>query len=315
MKEINPYYSVVVPTYNEAGNIEKLDKEIKSAMSKLGTPFEIIYINDGSTDDTLSVLKSIKNVTVLDMNRNYGQSTAIDAGFKMARGEFVISIDGDGQNDPKDIPLLIEKMDTEQLDVVAGWRKVRNDSKKIKVLTRIGRLLRRIIISDTVHDSGCTFRLYRKEAVKSLDLQGEMHRYILALLRWKGFTIGEVVVNDRARVYGKSAYNITKAVRGLIDLLFIWFIHKYSQRPLHIFGYLSILVFVLGTAFMAYATYQKLFLGMGINRSGHFLLGAFSMLTSIVLFSFGLVIDLLIKIHLNNSPYEKRYYIRARYDQ
>jgi hypothetical protein len=152
--------------------------------------------------------------------------------------------------------------------------------------------------------------VYRQVAVKSLDLQGEMHRYILALLRWKGFRIGEVVVNDRARVYGKSAYGMSKAIRGFIDLVFIWFIHKYSQRPLHIFGYASLIVFFVAAFFLVYAFYQKLSLGVGINRSGHFLLGSFALLGSLIMFTFGVVIDLLIKIHLNNSPVEKRYYVR-----
>jgi len=244
------------------------------------------------------------------MNRNYGQATALDVGFKYSRGGVVISLDGDGQNDPADIPMMLDYLHSKNLDVVAGWRKVRSDRKGIKVLTRIGRFLRRVVISDIVHDTGCTLRVYKANAVKSLDLQGEMHRYILALLRWKGFTIGEVVVNDRARVYGRSAYGMSKAFRGLIDLVYIWFIHKYSQRPLHIFGYASILIFFVGIALLTYAAYQKLFLGIGINRSGHFLLGSFSLLGALVMFSFGVVIDLLMKIHLNNSPYERRYYVR-----
>lgn len=304
-------YSVVVPTYNEAGNIEKLDTEIHLALQALGEPYEVIYVNDGSKDDTLAVLHTLPKASVIDLNRNYGQATALDAGFKHASGDIIISLDGDGQNNPADIAKLIEKLNEETLDVVTGWRKHRSDRNSIKVLTRIGRLFRRMIIKDSVHDTGCTLRVYRREAVKSLDLQGEMHRYIVALLRWKGFRIGEVVVHDRARVYGKSAYTLSKALRGFIDLLFIWFIHKYSQRPLHIFGYVSFIVFTAGSLFLFYATYQKLFLGVGINRSGHFLLGSFSILTSIILFSFGLVIDLLLKIHLNNSPFEKRYYVRS----
>ncbi len=306
----NPYISVVVPIHNEEGNIIKLDSEIKSAVSKITADFEIIYINDGSTDDSLSELKSLAGVTIIDLNRNYGQATALDAGFRATTGDIVVSMDGDGQNDPADISKLLQKMEAENLDVVAGWRKVRSDKGRIKVLTRIGRLLRKLLIQDTVHDTGCTLRVYRSSAVKSLDLQGEMHRYILALLKWKGFRIGEVVVSDRARVHGVSKYGMSKAFRGLIDLIYIWFIHKYSQRPLHLFGYASFIIFTIGSLFLAYAVYQKIFLGVGINRSGHFLLGSFSVMTSIMLFSFGVVIDLLMKIHLNNSPYEKRYYVR-----
>lgn len=303
-------FSVVVPFFREAGNVTALDTEIKAVMAKLGGTTEYIYVHDGSTDNTLAELKSLKGVTVIDLNRNYGQATALDAGFKHASGAIVISLDGDGQNDPSDIPHLLTKLLTDNLDVVAGWRKVRSDRGQIKVLTKIGRLLRKFIIKDSVHDTGCTLRVYRSEAVKSLDLQGEMHRYILALLRWKGFKIDEVIVNDRARVHGKSAYGISKAVRGLIDLLYIWFIHKYSQRPLHLFGYTALCILCLGVLFFGYAVYQKIFLEVGINRSGHFLVGSFLLLTSIILMSFGIVIDLLLKIHLNNSPFERRYYIR-----
>lgn len=307
---MNSKYSFVIPVHNEAGNIIGLDKEIKALIEKEKLTAEVIYVNDGSTDASLAELNALDNVTVIDLNRNYGQATALDAGFKHSQGDIVISLDGDGQNDPADIPALLQKLRTDNLDVVAGWRKVRKDSGKIKLLTRISRLLRRLLIKDVVHDTGCTLRVYRKEAIKSLDLQGEMHRYILALLHWKGFRIGEIVVNDRARVHGVSKYGVSKAVRGLIDLIYIWFIHKYSQRPLHIFGYVSIFLFVLGLLFFGYSVYQKLFLDMSINRSGHFLVGAFILLTSVILFSFGIVIDLLIKIHLNNSPHEKRYYVR-----
>ncbi len=303
-------FSVVVPVYKEAGNITKLDSEIKAVMAKLGGATEILYINDGSTDGTLAELMTLTGVTIIDMNRNYGQATALDVGFKHSSGAIVISLDGDGQNDPADIPKLLKKLQDEHLDVVAGWRKSRSDRNGIKILTRIGCFLRRVVIQDMVHDTGCTLRVYRSRAVKALDLQGEMHRYILALLRWKGFRIGEVVVNDRARIHGQSAYGMSKAFRGLIDLIYVWFIHKYSQRPLHLFGYSAFILIFVGLLFFGYAAYQKVFVGIGINRSGHFLVGSFMLLTSVILFSFGVVIDLLMRIHLNNSPYEKRYYVR-----
>jgi glycosyltransferase involved in cell wall biosynthesis len=307
-KEID--FSIVVPIHNEEGNIIKLDAEIKASISQISPKFEIIYINDGSTDKSLEELQTLPDITIIDLNRNYGQATALDAGFKAAQGSIIISLDGDGQNDPADFAKLLEKMYADKLDVVAGYRKNRADNKKIKILTRIGRALRRLLISDTVHDTGCTLRAYTHEAVKTLDIQGEMHRYILALLKWKGFRIGEVVVSDRARVFGTSKYGISKSVRGFIDLMYIWFIHKYSQRPLHLFGYASLIAGFFGGLFLTYSVYQKIFFDLAINRSGHFLLGSFLVLIGLILFSFGVVIDLLLKIHLNNSPYEKRYYIR-----
>ncbi len=303
-------FSIVVPIYNEQGNITKLDEEIKQAMALISSKIEIIYINDGSTDKSLEELKTLSKVKIVDLNRNYGQATALDAGFKMATGNVVVSLDGDGQNDPNDIAKLLDKMASENLDVVAGWRKNRHDSKGINILTRIGRLLRRTLIGDTVHDTGCTLRVYKAEAVKTLDIGGEMHRYILAILKWKGFKIGEVVVNHRPRTVGTSKYGYSKAIRGFIDLVYIWFIQKYSQRPLHLFGYASFFLFFGGTLSTLVAFYQKFAFGQSINRSGYFLIGAFTLLTSVILFSFGIVIELLINIKFNSSQTEKRYYVR-----
>ena len=305
-----PYFSVVVPVFNERGNLTKLDQEIKEAVSKISDSVEIIYIDDGSADGSLDELKSLKDIIIVSLNRNYGQATALDAGFKACTGKYVVSLDGDGQNDPADIAILLEKLKAENLDVVTGWRKKRKDSIGINLLTKIGRLLRRIFIKDVVHDTGCTLRVYKKKAVECLDIGGEMHRYILAILKWKGFKIGEMIVNHRPRTIGKSAYNYTKAVRGFIDLVYIWFIQKYSQRPLHLFGYASFSLFFFGVFLEGVAIYQKIVLGASINRSGYFLVGTFMLLTSIILFSFGIVIDLLINIKFNSSQNEKRYYVR-----
>ncbi|MFZ2190237.1 MAG: glycosyltransferase family 2 protein [Candidatus Magasanikiibacteriota bacterium] len=304
------YLSVIVPVYNEEGNISKLHEEIVFVCKKLGKDFEIIYINDGSKDKTLVKLKSLENITIINFNRNYGQATAFDAGFKACSGDLVVSLDGDGQNDPNDIPKLLNKLQDEDLDVVAGWRQVRQDKKSIKILTLIGRRLRRFFISDIVHDTGCSLRVYKQEAVKSLDIGGEMHRYILALLKWKGFSIGEVVVNDRARVYGQSHYNCSKAVRGFVDLIYIWFLHKYSQRPLHLFGYLSLFSFLFGVISGVMTIYDKLALGLSLNRNGWTLITFFFLLSGIMFFSFGIIINLLMKTMFNSSPVEKRYYIR-----
>ncbi len=301
-------YSVVVPLYNEDGNVSLLHDEICAVMDTLGN-YEVIYINDGSTDDTLANLKKLKRAKIIELNRNYGQSTALDAGFKEAQGDFIISIDGDRQNNPKDIPRLLKKLKDENLDVVAGWRKKRADKNGIKILTRIGRALRRLLIKDTVHDTGCTLRVYKKEAAKSLDLQGEMHRYILAMLRWKGFKIGELVVDDRKRENGVSKYGYSKAERGFIDLLYIWFISKYSQRPLHMFGRLTIMTCFVGFISLILTIIARV-QGLPLNRNGWFFLTIFFLLAGIMFFSFGIIIDLLIKIYHNTSPREHRYFIR-----
>jgi glycosyltransferase involved in cell wall biosynthesis len=303
-------YSIVIPVYNEAGILTELDSEIRTVMNKISQKYEVIYVNDESTDGSLEELKKLKNVKILSFNRNYGQATALDAGFKAAQGEIIISLDGDGQNDPKDIPKLLAKLKKDKLDVVAGWRRYRKDKAGIRILTRVGRVLRAAAIKDKVHDTGCTLRVYTKAAVKSLDLQGEMHRYILALLRWKGFKIGEEVVNHRPRKIGKTKYGYGKAVRGFIDLIYIWFINKYSQRPLHMFGYLSIITFLVGTLAVGESVFARIVWSLSLNRNGWFFLGISLMLASILFFSFGIIIDLLIRIHLHTSHTEHRYYVR-----
>lgn len=302
-------YSVIVPIHDEQGNIKQLDSEIKSVMDSLGD-YEIIYINDGSKDNSLKELNNLKSVKIIDLNRNYGQSIALDAGFKASQGEIIISLDGDLQNDPKDIPKLLDKLKKENLDVVAGWRKNRKDKSGIKILTKTGRLFRKLIINDQVHDTGCTLRVYKKEAAKSLDLWGEMHRYILAILRWKGFTIGEVIVNHRPRTHGKTKYNYKKAYKGFIDLIYIWFLNKYSNRPLHMFGGIGLASAFLGFILTLISIYQKISSGLSINRSGWFFLGFFMMTLGAILFCFGILMDLTIRTHLNTSPVENRYYIR-----
>jgi glycosyltransferase involved in cell wall biosynthesis len=306
----NPEYSIIIPIYDEQGNIAKLYSEIKEVMEKISSNYELIYINDGSKDNSLNELKKLKKIKIINLNRNYGQSTALDVGFKEAKGNIIISLDGDGQNNPKDIPKLLEKLEKEDLDVVAGWRKRRADKKGVRILTLIGKELRKFFISDSIHDTGCTLRVYRKKAAKSLELQGEMHRYLLALLKWKGFKIGEIIVDDRKRENGNSHYGYNKAIRGFLDLIYIWFIQKYSQRPLHAFGYLSIVSFFLALFTSIITIYQKIFLGTSLNRNGWFFLSTGLFLSTILFFSFGIIIDLLIKIYLNTSPDEKRYYIR-----
>jgi glycosyltransferase involved in cell wall biosynthesis len=302
--------SVIVPVYNEEGNIANLNNEIHEEVRKITSNYEVIYVNDGSRDGSLADLKKLSHVTVINLNKNYGQATAFDAGFKYASGEIVVTLDGDGQNDPKDIQKLLDKMKEGDFDVVAGWRKTRKDKSGIKILTRIGRFLRRVVIGDMVHDTGCSLRVYKSEAAKSLDIGGEMHRYILALLKFKGFKIGEVVVNDRARLHGVSKYNYSKALKGFIDLLYIWFIYKYFQRPIHLFGYMSLTSFALGTLSGFWTVYGKIFMSLSLNRNGWALVTFFFLLCSILLFSFGIIIDLLIRISFNSSQFEKRYYIR-----
>jgi glycosyltransferase involved in cell wall biosynthesis len=307
---MNAEISVVVPVFNEEESIAALHSELLEVLAAIGEQYEIIYVNDASTDSTLHIIRTLSGATVIDLARRYGQATALDAGFKLAAGEIIISLDGDGQNDPHDIPKLLKELNTKEFDVVAGWRVHRSDTRGIKIITRAARFLRKLFIDDEIHDSGCTLRVYRRAAIESLDLQGEMHRYILALLRWKGFRIGELAVNDRPRIGGTSKYGYGKALRGFIDLIYIWFFYKFSQRPFHLFGYLGLTSFALAFVSLCFTLHDKLALHLHVNRDSWFFLTFFFLLMAIMLFSFGIVIDLLIRNYYNGSSYEKRYYVR-----
>lgn len=302
-------FSVVVPIYNERDNIKALDTELRSVMKKMGT-FEIIYVNDGSRDGSLEELYKLKGCTIIDLQRNYGQSVALDAGFKRAIGEYVISLDGDMQNDPHDLPAMFAMLQRENLDVVAGWRTKRKDPLWMRIVTRCARLLRKQFVNDGVHDSGCTLRIYTRQAVSTLDLWGEMHRYIIALLKWKGFRVGEMKVNHRPRGSGTTKYTSIKAVNGFTDLVFMWFINKYSRRPLHFFGALSMIMILLGTLIEAWMAYMKLVYGVSLSDNAFFPLGFFMIILGIQLFISGVMIDVMLRTYYNGSRYESRYIVK-----
>ncbi|MDZ7611996.1 MAG: glycosyltransferase family 2 protein [Candidatus Moranbacteria bacterium] len=310
-----PKFSLFVPVNNEEGNIKKLYGEIKPVMDKMGS-WELILINDGSDDGSLEEMEEIHkksdNVIVVDLKKNYGQSIAMDAGFRQARGEYVISLDADLQNDPADIPAMFEQMQKENLDVIAGWRKKRKDPTWMLAITRVAKMLRKIFINDGVNDSGCTLRIYRSEYIKDMELWGEMHRYVVALLKWQGARVGQRAVNHRPRTAGITKYNWKKSIKGLIDLFYIWFWRKYSNRPLHLFGSLGLFLVIVG-AVSAAETVWIFFQGQSLSDSAWPLLTAFFLIMGIQFFFFGVIIDLLIRNHYNTSKVEDRYAIKKIY--
>ncbi|MFO7807270.1 MAG: glycosyltransferase family 2 protein [Candidatus Moraniibacteriota bacterium] len=314
MKKVD--FSVFVPVCDEEGNIRNLYEEVKAVMDKLGS-WELILVNDGSTDKSLEemqeIYKNSSNVVLIDLKKNYGQAVAMDAGFRRSKGDFIISLDADLQNDPADIPAMFDQMKKENLDVIAGWRKNRKDPKWMLFVTKAARMLRRVFINDGVEDSGCTLRIYRKEFVQDLELWGEMHRYIIALLKWRGASVGQMPVNHRARTAGKTKYNWKKSIKGLIDLFYIWFWRKYSNRPLHLFGSFGILLVFLGTI-SAIKTFLIYLAGESLSDSAWPLVTIFFWIMGLQFFFFGVIIDLLIRTHYNTSKIEKRYSIKKIYD-
>ena len=235
MKSSEEKISIVVPVYNEEGNVEELHRQIYSVIKKNKYQAEIIFVDDGSKDKTVELMRKLKPLKMVLFRKNFGQTAAMDAGVREATGDIIIMMDGDLQNDPADIPKLLEKMD-EGYDVVSGWRKNRQDSFSKKFLSRGADKLRKILIHDGIQDSGCSLKAYKKECFEFIDLYGEMHRFIPAMMKINGFKIGEIVVNHRPRVAGKTKYNYKRVVKGLLDMISVWFWRKFSDRPLHLFG-------------------------------------------------------------------------------
>jgi glycosyltransferase involved in cell wall biosynthesis len=311
MKENVVKYSIFTPIYNEEGNIIPLYEEVKKVMDKLQGSWELLLINDGSTDNSLNEILSIKDKRVrpIALQKNYGQSVAMDCGFKYVKGEFVITLDADLQNDPKDIPKLLDMLEKDHYDVVCGWRYKRKDPLWMLVITSAAKFLRKFFISDSIHDSGCTLRVYRRKIIKDLELWGEMHRYIVALLRWKGARIGEVKVNHRPRVNGYTKYNWMKSFKGFVDLFYVWFWRKFSSRPLHFLGIGGFVIMGLGFLSALWTAFSKIFLGVDLSDSVWFVLSFFLIIMGFHFFISGILLDVLIKDYYNNS-YEKRYKIR-----
>lgn len=234
--------SIVIPVFNEGENVGELYNQLNLVLSKLGKKHEIIFVDDGSRDDTFKKLKAIKDSTIklVRFQRNYGKAAALSCGFKKSRGNFVITLDGDLQDDPKEIPRFLEKL--EEYDVVSGWKSKRQDPVSKTIPSKFFNALTRYITGVKIHDFNCGFKGYRNYVVKNVRLYGEFHRYIPALAHWKGYTVGEIEVEHHPRVYGKSKYGVERLFKGFLDLITVTFLNLYKKRPLHVFGGIGFLL-------------------------------------------------------------------------
>ena len=289
--------SIVIPVYNEEANISILYSQLKKALKDYN--YEIIFIDDGSTDSTFEILNKLKDIKIIKFRKNFGQTAALSAGFREAKGSIIVQMDGDLQNDPFDIPKLISSIDG--YDMVSGWRFDRKDSFSKKILSKFANCFRRLLIHDPVHDSGCSLKAYKRECFNEIDLYGDMHRYIPALLGWKGFKIGEVKVNHFQRKFGETKYNYKRLFRGLLDLLNILFWRKYSSRPLHLFGALGILLSSLGLL-LGFVLLVLRLLGLkNLGESQLPLLAVLLVVIGIQFFISGLMADISIKNYYSNG--------------
>lgn len=290
-----PYYSVVVPMYNEAGNAASLFKELHAEMKKLKKPFEIIFVDDASTDETVNELKACKPLTIIQLRQNAGQSAAMDAGIKHAVGTVLITMDGDGQDDPSYIPALLAEM-KKGYDVVCAWRHHRKDSLGKRFISSGWKYLRAMLVDDVVHDAGTQFRVYKRSVFEGVDLFGELHRFIPALLNWRGYSITEVKVNHRPRIHGITKYSWTKVFKGFSDMIYMWFWHKYSARPVHLFGTAGLISTGIGFFLLAILAYVRLLHGYYLSDKIWPLVGFFFVMIGIQMFMTGVLAANLVRM-------------------
>jgi glycosyltransferase involved in cell wall biosynthesis len=309
-----PDLSVVVPLYNEEASLPQLVKQLLAALQPIGRSFELILVDDGSRDRTPELLRelaeSVPELVAVLLRRNYGQTAAMAAGFDASRGSVIVTLDGDLQNDPSDIPLLLATLE-EGYDLVSGWRHQRRDAAVSRLLPSF--LANRLIARVTgvrLHDYGCSLKAYRREVLSDLNLYGELHRFLPALAYIEGARIGEVRVNHHPRRYGRSKYGIDRTFRVLMDLLTVWFMKRFLTRPMHVFGFAGLLCLLGGLVTGFWLVGEKLILGTDIGDRPLLLLAVLAILSGVQLFGFGLLAELQMRTY-HESQGRPIYRVRA----
>ena len=305
--------SIVIPVYNEGAALPELHAELEATLAALGQTYEIIAVNDGSHDDSLDVLKGLAqtdpHLIVINLRRNFGQTAAFAAGFDLARGAIVITIDADGQNDPADIPRLLDKM-AEGYDIVSGWRQ---DRKEPLLTRRIPSSVANWIIGKRtgiyLHDTGCSLKAYAWDVIKTVRLYGDMHRFIPAFASYMGVRVAEVPVKDRARKFGKSKYGFSRTFRVLLDLFTLNFLLSFQGKPMRLFGSVGLITSGLGGLILAYLAYLKIFQGELLSNRPILWLGVMLVIVGVQFLFFGLIAEMLTRTY-HESQSKSIYVIR-----
>ena len=310
--------SVIIPFYNEAKNIPIIFDELFQALEPTEWSWEILAIDDGSIDTTFSLLKEEAlrrdHIKVVRLRKNFGQTAALSAGFDSAEGNIIITMDGDLQNDPKDIPALVTKIG-EGYDIVSGWREKRQDpffSRRLPSL--IANKMISWVTGVKLHDYGCTLKAFKGEVTKNIRLYGELHRFIPAVASWMGVTIAEISVNHRSRKFGRSKYGISRTIRVLLDLITVKFLSTYSTRPIHVFGLWGILSGLAGFGLACYLTIQRLFFAIPLSNRPILLLAILLIFIGIQFISMGLLGELQVRTY-HESQGKPIYYIKEIVDK
>jgi glycosyltransferase involved in cell wall biosynthesis len=293
--------SIVIPMFNEIENVAKLHSRLSSVLDSLDGVSEVIFVDDGSMDGTFEALKAIQEedprVWVIRLRRNFGQAAAFSAGFDFSRGDVIITMDGDLQNDPADIPNLLEKID-EGYDIVSGWRVKRKD---YFLTRRLPSMAANALISKVtgviLHDYGCSLKAYRMDVVKNIKLYGELHRFIPAIASWMGIKVAEIPVNHYPRKYGRSKYGIGRTLKVFLDLITVKFMLNYATRPLQIFGMAGMISFIAGMGISIYLTIVRLFFGEALSDRPILLLGILLIMLGVQLILMGLLGELIVRTY------------------
>jgi glycosyltransferase involved in cell wall biosynthesis len=292
MSQVKPELSIVIPLFNEEASLEPLVEEVRSALSALERSYEIIFVDDGSTDGSFDTLRQLHDddphhIRVVQFRRNFGKTAALAAGFRRVRGEIVITMDADLQDDPREIPKLLSKLD-EGYDLVAAWREQRQDPMSKTLPSRIANGVAARVTGLKLHDLNCGFKAYRAQVVRELKLYGDLHRYIPVLASWRGFRVAEVPVVHHPRRFGQSKYGWQRLMRGFFDFLVVLFLTHYLRRPLQLFGTLGALFFAVGLVLGLYLTYLRFF-GPGIGWRPALFLDVMAIVVGVQLISIGLL--------------------------
>ena len=303
-----PDISIVVPVYDERGALPELIEEIDAALAPLGRRSELIFIDDGSTDGSgeylLERAAERDDMNVIDLGRNAGKSAALAAGFERSRGEVVVTLDGDGQDDPAEIPVLLARLD-EGYDLVSGWKQVRRDPARRRLASRVFNRITAMISGVGLHDFNNGLKAYRGDRVRTLEVYGEMHRFIPVLGVQQGWKVTEVPVNHRPRVHGRTKFGLERYARGMLDLLAVVFMGRYGNRPLHLFGGIGICFFVVGLVIGVYLVIEKL-AGNAIGERPLLLLSVLLIVVGIQLFTFGLLAQMVVAMRNERMPRDRR---------
>jgi glycosyltransferase involved in cell wall biosynthesis len=310
---VTPELSVVIPIRNEAPSLVELHRELTETLTTWARPYEVLIVDDGSTDESFDVLSRLQaldpHLRVIRFRRNFGQTAAFAAGFDYARGRVIVTSDGDLQNDPRDIPRLIDMLDRGH-DIVCGWRKVRKDPFLSRRLpSTIANRLISIATGVHLHDYGCSLKAFRTEVVKPLKLYGEMHRFLPAIASEQGVSIAEVVVNHRERRHGRSKYGIGRTIRVILDLMTVKFLLSYSTRPVQIFGLIGLGMGFFGTAILSWLAFVKLVGHEAIGNRPLLLLGILLVFTGVQLVTLGLLAEMQARTY-HESQRKPTYVIR-----